>query len=165
VCCRCVADVLCVAGVLQMCCSVLQVCCRCVAGVLQCHVHHKPLKLVLRYVTESDCCSDCCRCVAGALQVCCVHTAPYCTTVHHTATISTRCNTLQHTTTHCYILHYTLSQSRAIATHTATHLLTILRHAERHLPHLICKRHNTLQHTATHCNTLQHTCSQSCAMQ
>jgi len=68
VCCRCVVgelqvcDVLqvrcrCAADVLQVCCrcvpGVLQVCCRCVAGVLHCHVKHKLLKSVSRYVAVS----------------------------------------------------------------------------------------------------------------
>ena len=51
------------------------------------------------------------------------HTATYCKTLQHNATLATHCNTLQHPATHCNIWQ-----------HAATHC-------------------NTLQHTATRCNT------------
>ena len=81
-----------------------------------------------------------------------------------------RCNTLQHTATHCNALLQTYIQNRFLVSkriylrcatlqHTATHACpntyicavthcNILQHTTAH--------RNTLQHTATHCNTLQH---------
>ena len=60
--------------------------------------------------------------------------------LQRSATLCTRCNTLQHTATHCDTLR-----------HTARHCNTLhsLQHTAAHC--------NTLQHTATHCNTLQRT--------
>ena len=58
------------------------------------------------------------------------HTATHCTILHHTAT---HCNTLQHTATHCSTLQHTAAHCNIGATHCNT-----LQH--------------TLQHTATHCS-------------
>ena len=61
----------------------------------------------------------------------------------HTYTLSTHCNTLQHTAPHCNTLQ-----------HTATHYNTIVPGSVGDtLPHI------RSLHTATHCNTLQHAAS------
>jgi len=62
--------------------------------------------------------------------------------------ISTHCNNLQHTATHCKLTAITLQTHCNTLQHTATHCNT---------PQHTATHRNTLQHTATHCNTLQHT--------
>jgi len=65
--------------------------------------------------------------------------------LQYTATLSTHCNTLQHTATHCHTLQHTAAHCNTLQ-HTATHCIT-LQHTASHC--------NTLQLTATHCNSLQ----------
>jgi len=75
-----------------------------------------------------------CRDKCDTLQ----HTATHCNTLQHAAT--THCNTLQHAATHHNVLPFVETSATQCNTlqYTATH-------------------RNTLQHTATRCNTLQHT--------
>jgi len=102
---------------------------------------------------------------------------------------STRCNTLQHTTTHGNTLQHTATHRhwhfcdqhpsllhcdklQHVATHCNTQALTFLWSASfsttlrqaatrcNTLQHT-AKHCSTLQHTATHCNTLQHTATQT----
>jgi len=86
---------------------------------------------------------------------------------------ATHCNTLQHTTTHCFLC--TMFPHQELQ-HTATHYNTLqhtvsyvlcslikscntLQHTATH--DFLCTMfpHQDLQHTATHYNTLQHTVS------
>jgi len=68
--------------------------------------------------------------------------------------MSTHCNTLQHTATCCNTLQYTATRLQ-LATHTSTScniLQCTAIHSNTH-----CNTHcNTLQHTLTQCKTLQH---------
>jgi len=62
--------------------------------------------------------------------------------------VHTRCNTLQHTATHCHATDIYIWINCNTLQHTATHC-NILQHTAAHC--------NTLQHAAAHCDTLQHT--------
>ena len=78
-----------------------------------------------------------------ALHVEILHTTTRCNTLQHITTHCHKCNTLQHIATHCN----TRSTHSNTLQHTPTHSNT-LQHTAKHC--------NTLQHIATHCNTLQH---------
>ena len=87
---------------------------------------------------------------------------------NHGDPITTHCNKLQHTATHCISIRQDreATVSRCITfvsqcntlQHTATHCNT-LQHTTAHCNTLqhTATRCSTLQRTATHCNTLQHT--------
>jgi len=94
------------------------------------------------------------------LPATCHAMSTHCNTLQDTAThCKTHCNTLQHTATHCNTLHAESTDKQLPATchvmsthcntmqHTATHC-----HMQQHT----ATHCNTLQHTATHCNTLTH---------
>jgi len=78
---------------------------------------------------------------------------------HQILSISTHCNTLQHTATHCNTLQHT-------ATHcnTLQHTATMISPAGS-APSSTVEHCNTLQHTATHCNTLQLTATHCISLQ
>jgi len=92
---------------------------------------------------------------------------------------SARCNTLQHTATHCNYHDTNALQQRPLkahifkSQHTATHCNTLqhtatLRNTLQHTAtaktlHCSTLQH-MLQHTATHCNTLQHTATTTTLM-
>ena len=82
------------------------------------------------------------------------HIAIHCNTVRNRerSEIHWRRNPLQHTATHCILLH-----------HTATHCNT-LQHTAIHCQ-ASASESNTLQHTVTSCNTLQHTAIDSNTLQ
>jgi len=74
--------------------------------------------------------------------------------------ITTHCNTLQHTATHCNILQHSRKYAIWICGFVSTIsegvFVCIQMLSYSTLQHTIM-HFNALQHTATHCNTLQHT--------